>query len=164
MALLTTSAMANSPGLSKGKIGPLNVGVHLFHLAHLDQNAKVRRKQFEEDFQLEYRFNIKNVGIINVLLEADDTSVYRLSTSAESLKTVAGGKVGMTLKALKKIYPNGKLDVAWDGIDSAYHFILPNEEGFFAFDATDIIKPCGKAYPDCGKLLQNHRSTAFITF
>ena len=155
---------SNASELKKGYIGPLSVGVSVFEYAKYDVHPSVIRKRFEEDFFLEYIFNIKGVGKVQVLLGEDDLIVYKLATTSEKLKTSEGAYVGLPFNKLKSIYPSGKLEVAWESNDSFYSFILPDNEGVFVFDAKPILEKCGNKYPDCEKEIGDLPSISFFTY
>ncbi|MCF6193723.1 MAG: hypothetical protein L3J46_05250 [Kangiellaceae bacterium] len=150
--------------LSKGKIGPLKTGLHIFKLAKYDTNALVKRKQFEEDFFLEYSFRLEKLGIVYALLGEDDLTVYKLSTKSENLTTAEGAHVGMSLNHLKKIYPQGKLVTAWDSIENLYGFILPEQKGVFVFNVDSIMNQCAKEYPKCENYMGEIKSIEYFTF
>ena len=150
--------------LSKGKIGPMKVGTHIFSLAHMDTQATVKRRQFEEEYLLEYTFTLHATGTVKALLSDDYLTVYRLTTISKSLKTAGGAHVGMTLNELKKVYPNGALAPSWESNESLYSFILPDQEGVFVFNAKPILKQCKDKHPDCGSFMGDLRSTEFFTY
>ena len=150
--------------LSKGMIGPLRTGVHIFDLAKYDTTASVKRKQFEEDFYLEYSFNLKDIGIINVLLKDDDRTVYKLSTKSSSITTAEGARVGMTLDELKVIYPNGRLTISWDSIDALHGFVLPEHNGVFVFNGSKMVESCEKNVSDCETFLGSISSIEYFTY
>lgn len=164
LSQLLFSSLAFADGLSKGRIGPLKAGVHIFKLARFDMDASVKRKMFEEDFFLEYSFDLENIGVVEVLLNEDDVTVYRLATASKKVTTKSGAHVGLTLKALRDIYPNASLSVAWEGEEGFYSFILPEYEGVFVLDANSILDKCGESYPDCENYMKDLPSVKFFTF
>ncbi len=161
---LVAALPASAQNLAKGKIGPLEAGVHVFELAHFDTNAKVAQVMQEGEYFLEYTFTLKNLGEVKALLSEDNATVYRLTTHSEKFSTTAGAYVGMTLKELRSIYPAGVLDVAWESIESSFVFILPESEGVFVFNGSSIKSQCWSNLPKCEEYLSDLKSEEFFTF
>lgn len=159
-----TSSNSESTGLSKGTVGPMVVGQHVFKFASIDMNATVKRKLSEEEFYLEYTFKLREGVSIKALLSDDDVTIEKLSTNSDSFSTSRNAKVGMTLSELKFLYPNGSFDRHWDSMGSYFSFILPEYEGVFEIDASNVVGDCGHDMNKCETLMKDLKSVRFFTF
>lgn len=148
--------------LEKGYICGLEIGLNFRKLLQADIEAKVESFMAEGDYYLRYHLDIFECGTVSVEVD-DNDNIIRLSTTLTDYSTKEGAKVGMSLRELKKIYPDAYLVFQIDTIGFFYSFVI-DELGAFTIDASSISEQCGEDHPDCEKYMLDLKSHDFFTF
>jgi len=168
LCCISCAACANAfqPELSKGKICSLTVGDKIQDLLKVYKNTTVEKFMQEGETYSRYVFKINDCGTVKAILDSEDGtgSVWRLSTKSKKLMTKDGVKTGMTLNDLRSLYPEAELVFQWDGESLAYSFVLPDDEGVFEFDPSEIMDKCGDEHPNCEKNMKHLKSVRFFTY
>ena len=164
---MTNSATADSVCkhqhvMSEINIGPIHLGMNIRDIRKIGYEIKLQRSSYEGvEYEL-YELNLGCDGLVIFVYPNQVGNTYKLSTSSKCFALSNRLSVGVTLNALKKHYPNGKLVAS----DDAYKFnwILPDYQGVFVFDASPFLDRCKKNYSTCADYLGDESSTEFFIF
>lgn len=150
--------------LEKGYICGMEVGHNIRELLYDGADVTVKRTMVEGNYYLTFYINIEQCGKVEIQVDDNDI-VDGLSTSLTGYTTKEGARVGMTLKEVKALYPDGQLSARFfTDATSLYSFYLPEDQGQFDFDGTGIQEKCGKSLADCGPFLDELKSVRFFTY
>jgi len=92
-------------------------------------------------------------GVVLKVVYSDRGVVWEISTASPSFRTPEGARVGDSLKRLRQIYPNGKLE---KGVEEEGSYLVFNSGvRFFEFDDSKLTFECLKENRGCPKDFEN---------
>jgi len=151
--------------MSKGQICDVNVGRNIGELLNDGETLKVEKFSGEGEAYFVFHVPILNCGIVKVYAGDQWLKIFQLETDNKSYVTTRGARVGMTLEQLRGLYP--EVDITYPKTDFKYFslgFFLPDDEGYFEFNAEILREKCKIDYDSCKNDFQKLTAKKFVTY
>ncbi|MCP5381721.1 MAG: hypothetical protein H6912_05070 [Kordiimonadaceae bacterium] len=155
----------NLAQFSKGNICDIKVGDVIGDLLNDGEKVEVVKESGEGRSYFIFNVKVLSCGFVKTYVDDHWTKIFRLESDFKKYTTSRGARVGMTLKEIKALYPDGQLSARFfTDATSLYSFYLPEDQGQFDFDGTGIQEKCGKPFAECGRFLDELKSVRFVTY
>ncbi|MCF6292036.1 MAG: hypothetical protein L3J04_01440 [Robiginitomaculum sp.] len=129
--------------IGKGKIGQLELGSYLSELSK-EHNVVTARSLYADTSytnNLHYQVTICHTEISILVQTEADGLIVALSTPSQLFSTSSGAKVGMSIRQLQALHPEGTIST---GVEESgwVAFQLKDISGFFEFEILDVEFSC----------------------
>lgn len=147
-------------GIGKGNIGPIRLGDSL---SVLRENYQVETTLLPYSDVEGYEVSLCG-GEAKIIAEVDEGgSVITLSTTSPSFETQRGAAVGMSLKKLQMLHPEGILST---GVEEGgwVAFRLDEISGYFEFSLEGVSFECRRDEASCGNELNDRPAIRYWAY
>lgn len=166
LALIAAVFLASSayaapprPELTSDSIGPIHFGMTPREVEQLGFPIERSHPLLEgEEGYLQYDVDLGGDRSISVLFYHDRLS--DISTRSARFATVEGARVGITLRELRQLYPNGHVNI---GDEETFYFNYAIAPGvFFQFDPDGLPEGCFRYGGTCPDLSDRASAEYFL--
>lgn len=149
----------------KGRICDVKVGNLIGDL--LRDGEKIMAEKYNSYGYTYFIFDvpISNCGLVKVHAGGQWMEIVRVETDYQKYSTTRGASVGMTLGELKVLYPEVEHHYPNENYQNySFGFFLPEDEGFFSFEAEHLKEKCEQDYDACKSDFDDLRAVSFVTY